>query len=203
MPKVAPPRPPLPPATAMITLRRQSRRLDLTSIEHRIIDHILWEGRDLRWTMFIGTNLAAEIGYGINKGTVVTKHGLTKLSNRKWIKRGINEFGQTYAQFTPTFVKICALAQQRYEVRRAVGRATWQKLNGSDKIADTLHELAADMPHARYRDRVRAAARAFIAGIGSQQTSGLESHPRRVGKQPSQGGIPTLSLIEGERKSGA
>ena len=202
MKKVAPPRPPV-PAVALTTLRRWSRHIRSTPIEREIVDYVLWAGRDLRWTMFVGINVADVLGCNLDRNTSVVKHAMTKLVRRGWLKKGINDVGQRYVQLTPAFIEACELADQRYEVRRVLGPMTWEKINGSAEVADALHKLTLTMTQARYRDRVKAAARAFIDGTGRGKLSGNESHPDRVGKTPSQGVNRTLRLIDGERKSGA
>lgn len=195
--------PPVPPlSSASVTeLRRWSRFLDRTPGEDTIIDHILFEGRDLRWTMYTGTNLAAEIACIHDKNLVVVKHAVAKLVKRGWLRRGTNDIGQRFVQLTPKFEAACVLANQRAQVRKALGPGTWWKINGNDKLADTLHALSLDMKQVRYKDRVKAAARAFIDGIGRGELPGWESHPVRVGIAPSQGVNSTLRLIDGERKS--
>lgn len=201
MPKVPPPRPPMPPATAsVIELRKWSRQLDRTPIETTIIDHILWAGRDLRWTMFTGTNMAIEIG-GINRAHVDhVSRGLIKLARRGWLRRGINDVGQRYVQLTPKFEEACEIAYQRMEVRKALGGGTWQKINGTDKIADELHELSKTMAQVRYKDRVKAAAGAYIAGAGRAKKPADESSvaDRRI--VSSRLTNRQLKLIAGDKK---
>jgi DNA-binding MarR family transcriptional regulator len=203
MPKVARPKTPPPPVTAaMTTVRRWSRYLKMHPIEKLIVDYILWAGRDLRWTMFIGTNLAAVIGNALDINSEYVKHELQSLERRSWIKRGLNDVKQRYVQLTPAFVEASELANQRHEVRRALGPETWQKINGSDELADALHGLALTMPQKRYKDCVKAAVRIFIVGTGNQETPGTPQVPRRDQIGPSQGLNRSLRLIDGERKSG-
>lgn len=203
MPKLTrPPRPlPLESTASVSELRRWSRFLDHTPIESTIIDHVLFEGRDLRWTMYTGTNLADVLACFHNKHVDLVKRGLVKLVRRGWIRRGKNDVGQSYMQLTSKFEETCALVNQRAQVRKALGPGTWWKINGNDKMADELHELSKTMAQVRYKDRVKAAAGAFIAGAGTGRTSGDESSLLRRRIVTSQVTNRHLEVINGERKS--
>ncbi len=205
MPKV----PPFEPARPTLTLkmlndlRQQAQRLKMTGIEREITNLLLFEGYDLRWAMYTGTNFASAMGGLIERGTVVVKHALHSLEERGWIDRGVNGDGQTYVELTTKFIAACRLAWQRYLVRRTVGAVRWQKCNGDGAVADLLHQRALGRGRGSYKDRLKSVADAYIDGVERRQNSGWVSHPGRVGKKPSQGGNPTLRLIAGERKSGA
>jgi hypothetical protein len=203
VPKVPPARPPVPTTAASVSeLRRWSRYLDRTPIETTIIDHVLWAGRDLRWTMFTGTNMAAVIACDNDKHTDHVARGLIKLVRRGWLRRGTNDVGQRYMQLTPKFEQACELANQRHEVRRVLGPVTWEKINGSAKVADQLHELSLSMKQIKYKDRVKAAARAFIDGTGKTKKPTDESSSPDRGIVSSQMTNRHLRSIDGERKSG-
>jgi DNA-binding MarR family transcriptional regulator len=189
------------PTASVSELRRWSRFLDPTPIERKIIDHVLFEGRDLRWTMFTGTNMADDLACIHGNHIDLVKRGLVKLVRQGWLQRGKNDVGQRFIQLTPKFEEACALANQRALVRRALGPATWWKINGTDKIADALHELTLDMKQVRYKDRVKAAAKPFISDTGRGKSPGDESSLLRRRIVTSQVTIRHLALIDGERKS--
>ena len=185
----------------MTTLRRWSRHLDPTPIEGKIIDYVLFTGRDRRWTMFIGTNVAEVLGCNIEKHQDLVKRGMISLVRRGWLRKGTNDVGQRYIELTDKFIDAAELAHQRHEVRRILGPVTWQRLNGDDKVADALHELALTMPQVKHRDCVKAAAKAFIDGTGSDRSPGDESSPQGRRNVTSQVTNTTLRLIKDERKS--
>lgn len=191
MKKVPPRQPPSPAgvATSVITLRKMARRIRPTSVERDIIDHILFDGRDLRWTLYTGTNMLAVIGCLIERPINGVSVGMISLEKRGWVKRDINDVGQHYVQLTRRFVVTCMVAQRRWEVRRALGPTTWEKINGNGQLADKLHRMSQDMKHAKYKDRVKAAVSVFLE-TGNAIPDTRESNSRK----------PGLRLIVGERK---
>jgi hypothetical protein len=199
-PKSARPSETTPPVT---TLRRWAHRLRVTLIEREIIDHILDNGRDRRWTMYTGTNLAAEIGCLIGMHRDHVSRGMVSLTNRGWLKSGTNDVGQRYVQLTKEFVDASSQADNRWAVRRALGATAWKKINGDDQIADKLFNMAKDMTHARYKDRVRAAVAEYIIDTGSGKLPTDESSvpSRRI--VSSQLTNRQFTLIKGERESSA
>ena len=203
MPKLTRARTTPPPATAALhVLRRAVDLLGLRSpTERGILRFILSEGRDLRWTMYKRANMAGEVGVILGVHLEVAKRSLRNLVNRGWVRRGIDSEGQRYLQLTPTFVRVAVLADQRMKVRRAVGPVTWKKINGSDELADALHELSLTMPQQRYKARVNAAAGKIIDDAGTTRKPGSKVNPRRKQSEPSKEALRTLrgfTLIPGK-----
>jgi hypothetical protein len=193
--------PVIPPAVAMNTLRRRVNALRLKQVEGEIVRHILFEGRDGRWTMYKGTNLAESLGHLLGVHMDHVKRELSALTKRGWIRRGRNDVGDLYVQLTPAFVEAAELAYQRKEVRRIVGPSTWRKINGDDAtIADELHRMSCEMGHVNYRDRVKAAAGILITGVKQRHSSGDESSLCRGRIVTSEVTNRHLELIVGERK---
>jgi len=186
----------------MAVLRGAVPLLDLRSpVEARIIQHILSQGRDLCWTMYKRANMAAEIGGIIGVHLEVAKRSLRNLDNRGWLHRGIDSEGQRYLQLTATFTRAAVIADQRMRVRRALGPVAWEKINGSDELADALHELALTMTQSRYKARVVAAAAEVINNVETKEKRGSKVNPRRVQGEPSQGSLRTragFTLIRGK-----
>jgi hypothetical protein len=205
MSKVPPSRPARPPVTPTLlkNLRRTAQHLPMALIEREIVSFLLFEGYDLRWSMYTGTNFADEVSCLIGRHTDNVKEELRTLDKKGWIKRGVDDDGRRYAELTTVFAAACELAWQRYVVRRILGAERWEKCNGDDEVADVLHERASGRGRGSYKDRVKSVAASFIDGIGKGRSSGGESPPDRGLITPSQGVNRPLRLIVGERKYGA
>lgn len=188
---------------SVLFLRRWSQDLDMKPIENTVVQHVLWHGRDLRWTMYTGTNLAVAIAHARNKNSDHLRQGLKSLEKRGWIRRGVNDAGQRYIKLTTEFVAACELESDRADVRKALGPITWQKINGNDEIADELHAMTLEMtPEQKYKDRVKAAAAILIAGVGRSRSSASPQLARSEPTARSQRADRSLKLIKGERKYG-
>jgi hypothetical protein len=186
----------------MALLRGAVRLLGLRSpTEIKIIEHILGDGRDLRWTMYKRRNMAEEVGGIIGTHPGVAKRSLRSLVARGWLRRGVDIEGDSYLQLTPTFVLSAVLADQRMRIRRAIGPVEWQKLNGDDEMADKLHELAATMTQSKYKARVRAAVKMYIIAARVATEPGNKVFPAREQGVPGEG-TPCarrgLTLIRGK-----
>ena len=95
--------------------------------------------------MYTGSNMADETWVPRSNDTRIGEEGHAQARQKRgWLKRGINDVGQPYVQLTPKFVEACGLADQRWQVRRALGLGTWQKINGTDEIADAAARAGAD-----------------------------------------------------------
>jgi hypothetical protein len=169
-----------------------------STVEQKIIHHILWEGRDLRWTLYNRRNVAAELALYYGKHPDVVKRVLRRLVERGWLQRGKDSDGQPWLQLTPAYVQASVLADQRYKVRRAIGGVSWLNLNGDDELADKLHELALTMTQTRYKARVHAAVKIYTVAAGTTPDRKDERSPARGRKVSSKG---TLSLLRGDLSS--
>ena len=205
MPKIppsAPSRPPLTP-TMLRDLRRDAQRLRMTPIEQEVAGFLLFEGYDLRWTTYIGVGLTADIGNQIEKHMDYVSKGLVALEERGWVRRGVNDVKQTYAELTEEFIAAAKLAQQRLVLRRTLGPELWQKCNGDDEVADLLHERALGRGSGSYKYRVREVAAVYIDAVEREAS---RADPQSAASRLSGGSQQTLRrlrLIAGERKSGA
>lgn len=185
-------------------LRRSTHLLKLRSPhEPSIIDYILWEGRDLRWTLYGRHNVAEEFGLYLKVHPDVAKRCLRRLANRGWLRRGKDSEGRPYLQLTAEYAKAAVLADQRMKVRRALGSVTWQKINGNDAVADALHEMTLTRTETRYKARVNAAAGEIIFNARSLTQEEHEVSPRRRQSVPSQGALRLLAGGRTSRANGA
>jgi DNA-binding MarR family transcriptional regulator len=184
-------------------LRRDAQRLKMTPIEREIVGFLLFEGFDLCWTTYIGGGLTADIGNQIEKHTDHVSRGLVSLEKRGWVRRGVNDVKQTYAELTAEFIAAAKLAQRRLVLRRTLGPELWQKCKGDDEVADLLHQRALGRGSGSYKDRVRAVAAVYIDGVERERSSPSKSSAASRLSGGSQPTIRQLKLIVGERKSGA
>ena len=172
MPKV-PPRG-LPASTAtMNRLRKWYQDLDLDPVEIRVIHLILLKGKHLRWTMFIGRNFADETALALGVHPSTFKEKLAKLIKRGWLKKGIDDVGRSYMQLTGKFIDDCERAEQRWWVKFTLGSNTWQKINGTDEMADLLYQMSSAAPPSReftisVKEAVHEVAESDLASSGSR-----------------------------------
>ena len=160
MPKVPPSRSASPAAiTATLNKLRQNYiHLGLDPVETRLVHHILFRGQKARWALYKGRNFANETAHLVGVHPSTLKEKMTKLVERGWLRKGINDEGQAYIQLTAEFGEACLRADQRWEVRFVILHDEWQKHNGDDETADLVHALASKMmPLKKYKDAVKAA----------------------------------------------
>ena len=207
MPKIAPRGMPTSTA-AMNKLRKWYQDLDLDPIEERLIHLILFKGKHLRWTLFIGKNFAAETAHNLGVHPVNLKKVLAKLVKRGWLKKGIDDVGRPYTELTGKFIDACERSEQRWWVKFTLGSVTWRKINGTDEIADLLYKMAMDStpnlpPSNEFTKNVKAAAGEVAESYLEASARGSRKLPGREPKATSQVASSYLKLISGERKSGA
>jgi DNA-binding MarR family transcriptional regulator len=196
------PRParPVPITMAMNRLRRMVTALDLTPTEARVVWYLLYAGRDLRWTMYKGNDLAVVLGNTLNIHPTVMRRVIPALIRRDWVMRNWNEAREQFLEFTPKFIDDVELAWERLEVRRILGPQSWMMINGNNDVADQIIADAATMPHQRHNDSVRAAARKYIEHVQTSKSTrdeSLHNVQRIVAKSATN---RCMKIIDGERK---
>jgi DNA-binding MarR family transcriptional regulator len=201
LPKV--PRSRIPATTAKLNKLRQNYiHLGLDPVETKLVHHILFRGQKARWALYKGRNFANETAHlvGVHPGTL--KEKMTKLVERGWLRKGINDEGQAYIQLTAEFGEACLRADERWEVRFVILHDEWQKHNGDDETADLVHALASKMmPLKKYKDAVKAAwhevtiRRPRVRNRGHHPVT-----PEVTTRRPERSPSGDLKLIIGERK---
>lgn len=143
-------------------LRRAFHTLDLTKGELSLINVIIEQGRGDTWTLMHGPKLGVKLASLMETSPRSTYRALQSLEERGLVRRGTDEHHRTTLTLTPRLYEAAHAKLQRKRVEALVGVKDWTYLEGTDDLADVIHERALEMEPGRYRDQVRSVARTLV-----------------------------------------
>jgi DNA-binding MarR family transcriptional regulator len=190
--------------------------LDMLPNERRVLDFLLTNGKQGRWTNFQGGNLAEVIALHLGCHPDSIKRALRSLTKRRWIRIDIDFNDRHIVRLAQPLHEAAQTALDRRLVRSAVGVGRWMELEGDDKLADQILVAITPKPPATYEEAIhpgpqssKLLIRREATRLVSQQRSrratkakkpGDKSSPARGQIVPQQGTNRPLRIVAEQGK---